>query len=83
MKIQALVFSIMLLGALFLASPCLATDYYVYCVDGRILIDTRNTAKLKADNPNYKNVTVVNMFKSQKDAETRAKHAGGVGAKCK
>ena len=82
MKIQAVVLTLMLLGALFIASHCWAADYYVYCSDGKIAVDSRDMGKYKMET-RAKNVKMVNKFSNQKDAETRAKHAGGVGAKCK
>ena len=82
MKTKALVFSMLLLGTLLLAVPCLAADFYVYCSDGRIVVDTRVPGVYKQQT-GAKNVDIVNKFSNQKDAETRAKHAGGIGSKCK
>ena len=82
MKIQVVVFAMMLFGALFLASPCLAADYYVYCSDGKIAVDSRDMGKYKMATK-AKDVKLINKFSNQKDAETRAKHAGGIGGKCK
>lgn len=84
MKIQALVFSMMLLGILLFASTCLAADYYVYCAKGSILIDTRNPAQMMGSGQySPSNLKELIRFSNQKDAATFAQHKGGVGAKCK
>jgi hypothetical protein len=84
MKIKALFFVMMLFGALLFASSCFAEDWYVYCAGNKVIVDSRNQAKLAHEVPAYKNnIKLINKFSSRKDAETRAKHAGGIGAQCK
>ncbi|MCL1940381.1 MAG: hypothetical protein FWG09_00455 [Synergistaceae bacterium] len=82
MKTKALVFSMLLLGTLLLAVPCLAADFYVYCADGKIVVDTRVPGVYKMETK-AKDVNIINKFSNQKDAETRARHAGGIGSNCK
>ena len=81
MKIKTLVLSMMLLlGALVFVSPCLATDYYVYCANGKIEVDTRDEAQMKSARGS--NVKVLSKFNFKTDADNFAKKLGGVGAKC-
>ena len=82
MKIHSLVFSMMLLGSLFLAAPCLAsTEYTVYCANGKIEVDTRNEAQMKSARGG--NVKVLSKFKFKLDADKDAKKRGGIGAQCR
>jgi hypothetical protein len=82
MKIKALIIAGMLLGALCLASPCLAsTVYTVYCANGKIEVDTRNEAQMKSARGS--NVKVLSKFNFKLDADNFAKKLGGIGAQCK
>ena len=76
MKIKALLISMTVLGALLLASPCLAADYWVYCVKGRgPVVDTRNLPKFTFETGiKSGDVKVINKFSNQKDAEITAKN---------
>jgi len=77
MKTAALVFSMMLCGVLLFAAPCLAADYWVYCVKGRgTVVDTRNVPKYTFETGvKSGDVKVINKFSNQKDAELAAKNS--------
>ena len=71
----------MFFGALFLALPCLAADYSVYCANGKIEIDMRTEAEMKSARGS--NVQTLGKFNNRTDADKLAKQFGGVGGKCK
>ena len=81
MKIRPLIFAMAALGVLLFATPCLAADYYVYCANGKIEVDTRDEAKMKSARGS--NVKLLSKFKNKTDADKFAKNLGGIGAMCK
>lgn len=83
MRIKALVFSVMLLGMLCFALPCFAAgNFYVYCADGKVVIDTRDLIDFKSQT-RAKDVDTKGAKLTQNEAELLARGLGGVGAKCK
>ncbi len=81
MKMKALVLTMVLLGAICLAAPCLAAEYTVYCANGKIEVDTRDEAQMKSARGG--DVKVLSKFQYKTDADNFAKKLGGVGAQCK
>ncbi len=80
MKMKALVLTMVLLGVLCLAAPCLAAEFTVYCARGKIEVDMRDEARMKADRGG--DVKVLGKFQFKMDADNFAKKLGGVGAQC-
>ena len=77
MKITALVFFMILVGALLFASPCLAaTQYYVYCVKGKgPVVDTRSINQYSmATGTKSSDMRIMTQSPNQKDAEAFAKN---------
>ena len=77
MKTAAFVVSTVFFGALFFAAPCMAADYWVYCVKGRgTVVDTRNLPKYTFETGiKSGDVKTINKFSNQKDAELAAKNS--------
>ena len=68
-------------ACLLVSSSAFATDYYVYCVKGKIEVDSRDPAKMQSDRGDRKLVTM-GKFNGKNDADNLAKKLGGPGAKC-
>ena len=63
------------------SSLAFAADYYVYCANGKIEVDSREPAKMQSDRGDRKLVTM-GKFNGKNDADNLAKKLGGIGAKC-
>ena len=75
MKIKALVSCMVFFGALLLALPCLAADlYYVYCSQGKPVVDTRALSKFIAETGD-KDARGLGRFNKLELAEKRAANA--------
>ena len=82
MRIKTLVLSAMLFSFCLLASPCFANgNYNVYCVDGKVVIDTRDQIDYK-QKTGAKDISSKGGKLTQNEAELLARGLGGVGAKC-
>ena len=63
------------------SSPAFAADVYVYCVSGKIEVDTRDAAQMKSARGSEPRT--LGKFSNNIDANKLAKQFGGVGASCK
>jgi len=63
------------------SSLAFAADYYVYCTNGKIEVDTRKPEQMKSARGDSKLVTM-GKFNNKTDADKLAKKLGGVGTKC-
>lgn len=83
MKTKLFLVILTLFGALFFAFPCFATDYYVYCANGKITIDTRNHPQLTGGGVyQSSNLKELARFSDPGMAKSYAQNQGGVGAAC-
>ena len=62
------------------SSLAFAADYYVYCVNGKIEVDTRDAKQMKSARGSEPKT--LGKFNNKTDADKLAKKLGGVGAKC-
>ena len=70
-----------LFGFLMLSAQlCLADQYYVYCANGKIEVDSRNPQQMKSARGS--GTYVMSSFNYRTDAEKFAKQLGGIGASC-
>ena len=63
------------------SAPAFAADVYVYCVNGKIEVDTRTPDQMKSARGSEPKT--LGMFSSNLDADKLAKQHGGVGATCR
>ena len=75
--ISALVLAML---TIFCAQNVYAMKYYVYCVNGKIEIDSRDPQKMKSARGS--GTYAMSEFDYRIDAEKFAKQLGGVGASC-
>ncbi|MCR5813917.1 MAG: hypothetical protein K6G15_05460 [Desulfovibrio sp.] len=57
-----------------------ADQYYVYCANGKIEVDTRNPQQMKSARGS--GTYMMSSFSHRIDAEKFAKQLGGIGASC-
>ncbi|MDL2216098.1 hypothetical protein LJB81_00025 [Desulfovibrio sp. OttesenSCG-928-M14] len=83
MKTKSFLVILVLIGTLLCAFPCFATDYYLYCANGRIIIDTRNQAQLLGGGVyQSNNLQELGRYSDPSMAKLNAQSRGGVGAAC-
>ncbi|MDL2313887.1 C-type lectin domain-containing protein [Desulfovibrio sp. OttesenSCG-928-C14] len=74
---------LMLFGTLLFAFPCFAADYYLYCANGRIVIDTRNISQLIGSGVySGNNIQELGKYSDPSMAQLNAQSRGGVGSAC-
>ena len=61
-------------------SLAFAADYHVYCVNGKIEVDTRDAKQMKSARGS--DPKILGKFNNKTDADKLAQKVGGIGAKC-